>query len=118
MGRRDQAEEMSQAADRIVEATKELSATINRWIEVQYWYRQQAEERLRERNPEIGFLAEWQDREMLSEEEAIAIAMHEVSEVRRLSNPRRGERLPPPDAGAIEEWKLRREDRRRREDPQ
>lgn len=116
MGRRDQAEEMTQAADRIVEATKELSATINRWIEYQnYWYSIQVEEQSREWNPEFGWPVVRQDRVSLSEHDAIEIAMEEVRSTREeiADVGDQQERLPPPSSVEIVEWERRRETRRR-----
>jgi hypothetical protein len=110
MGRRNQAEEITQAADRIVEATQGLAFTINRLIESQNWFLHQLEQQ----SPAWGYdeYQGFQGRARLSEEEAIAIAGREVSEVRRLSDPRRVEMLPPPSAEEIEEWERRREKRR------
>lgn len=106
-GRR-QAEEMSRAANRFAEAVRELTVTMDRFME----YQQQLWQRYEHQSP-LRETGEYQARAGLSEEEAINIARQEVSEVRRLSDPRRPEMLPPPDAEEIEEWERRREERRR-----
>lgn len=118
MAKRDQAEEISRAADRFAESAQELTATLNRLLEFQ----ENAWDRLREsgqRSEGLYSLIVPDDPKPpssgLPEEEAVRVALMVTHEVREEMG--RGiepeERLPAPPP---EEVRKRREERRKRED--
>lgn len=128
---RNQAEEMSKAADRFAEAARELSATLNRFLEFQEtsWERFQEYQRstvdLEPEHPSyvyrgkageqygrvvLGFLGAGG----LSEDEAGVLADDLVHDVRKQFVMTIN--LPTPGPEEIRAWERRREERRRLED--
>lgn len=106
--RRQEVEEFTRAADQFTEAARELSSSLDRFLEYQQerdlWeYRQQGEEPAHEGLPE---------------EVAVNIALEAVRETREaMTSGRENEhRLPPPAHEEVEKWERRREERRQRED--
>lgn len=124
MAGRKEAEEIIRAADRFADAAKALTSTLDRFLEYQreaedraLEYQQQLLQQLEGRGGKDYSFAPLPQKVRLSEEEAVALALWEINEVRRLGDPRRMERLPPPTKNEVEEWERQREERRQsRED--
>ena len=134
MAGRKEAEEITRAADKIADATKAFAQSVDRLVKqgerLEWLYRrfewkqplvsgsiepeQKAEQQ--QWSPEsIRSPVDRQDREKLSEEEAIAIGLEAIRTARgEITHGREWEeRLPPPTVEEIEEWERRREKRRR-----
>ena len=117
MAKRDQAEEISRAADRFAESAQELTATLNRLLEFQEraWDQLEGSGLRSEGLLSLVHSGEYPNRGGLSEAEAVQFALAVDRDVRREWSPpsEREERLPAPSS---EEVRKRREERRRRED--
>lgn len=105
--RRQEVEEFTRAADQFTEAAKELSSSLDRFVEYQQErdlreYRQRGEE---------------SSHEGLPEKVAANIALEAVRETRKAmaSGREKEQRFPPPTPEEVEEWERRREERRQRE---
>lgn len=106
--RRQEVEEFTRAADQFTEAAKELSYSLDRFVE----YQQERDLReYRQRGEELRHQG-------LPEEVAANIALEEVRETRKVmaSGREKEQRFPPPASEEVEEWERRREERRQRED--
>lgn len=107
--RRQEVEEFTRAADQFTEAAKELSSSLNRFLE----YQQERDDLW-----EYGQRGEEPLHEGLPEEVAANIAVEAVRETRKAmaSGREKEQRFPPPTPEEVEEWERRREERRHRED--
>lgn len=106
--RRQEVEEFTRAAAQFTEAAKELSSSLDRFVEYQQ-ERDLREYRLRDEEP---------PHEGLPEEVAAKVAVEAVRETRKMmaSGREKEQRFPPPTPEEVEEWERRREDRRQRKD--
>lgn len=110
--RRNQAEEMSQAAHEFTVAAQELTATLNRFLNfVERGYQAEAygESARLPGSLTLGFLGAGD----LSEEEAEKLAHNTIHQAREELG--RAHRLPAPKPGEAEGWLRKRQERRERE---
>lgn len=117
MAKRNQAEEITRAADRITDAVQELTSTLNRFLDLQEHSRRRFEEH--QRQGEVPWSSESvvehkHPRRELPEEEAVDLALAATHAAREEMGRGldREEKLPAPSP---EEVRKRREERRMRE---